>query len=386
MFARRDNKADRDKKIATVSPVSGEQMERLPEMSLSEILHDPKEHVQFLNKYCYGKDPDLTKDIIDSLEQNNVLNGTQDAWLEKMRGEYNMRKLEVENIRQYLTPEDFKRIAAIDPRIGEVVGKIGPEKAEELIEGEFFDLLISDPKAFANMVRQLRAEKDLRERKDVKRLEKLVEGSLAKTGLTEDEFMDAGAAGSPADIEKRFRELTHEKMPAFLQAINFRNWLNKRAANELLLHYQDQETFLKESDKHLKSIGGILRGTLNADVKKAVQRYMLEGGSIEKKPEENVTTIEQYRLVKHENDSATIQAGFEAAKKAYNAAQKPGARVPEADWDKPAYSAKLDEVKDAYSEKLYRKQLKTKGAGAFGALLAYLFGSRTKDDIKNSLK
>jgi hypothetical protein len=46
----------------------------------------------------------------------------------------------------------------------------------------------------------------------------------------------------------------------------------------------------------------------------------------------------------------------------------------------------LDEIKEKFADQEFKKQKRYTAIGALGALLAFLFRGRTKDDIKNSLK
>src|SRR5665213_1649018 len=138
-----------------VHPVTDGEMELGEhDRTLSQIMQDKKEQNRFINRFCFEKDPERTKEIVETLAAGTLLTAEQDTFLEKVHGEYNLRRAEIEQIREMLTPEEMQRIAGLDPRIQEVMGKIGPEKTVGLLGKEFEDLAMSDSSAFKKVVRK----------------------------------------------------------------------------------------------------------------------------------------------------------------------------------------------------------------------------------------
>jgi len=151
-----------------------------------------------------------------------------------------------------------------------------------------------------------------------------------------------------------------------------------RGGRALYANYEEQQRLLAECDVHRQVIGEFLRGTINTDVRLAIQKFLVEGGSIkEKKIENNVSTIVEYRTVKEEFN--TLQPRWETFKAAEikrrnitNIAGQP---------------AVLETMKNQFAEAEMRKRAGYKAAGALATLITFMFssGPNTKDDIKSVL-
>ncbi len=380
--AHRENHRAYEKKKNTLNPITGAESEDREDRTIADIFSDPAEKKSFINDFLGSAANNVpqAQDVINAITDNTQLSEAQDKWLDKMRKEYNVKIRESEQVKEFLTPEMYKNIADSDPRIAEIVGKIGIERAETLIDGELKRLMISDPKAFNKLKKALKDEHDLDNSPRRKKLEDDIDTKLRTLNLSEDQYMEATRVGSQSEIEKLLNQKIHDQMPRYQQAINFGNWLTKRSSQELYMHYKSQSDILKESDMHMKAIGSVLRSTFTPELRMRIQKLAFEG-VIDTAPVESVGTIEEYRAAKHENAESTIQSGFDAYKLAE------GAKHNISDWTAGANPAKLDALKDTYAKAVYEKQKNHKASGMFALLLQLLFGQiKSSDDIKKNIK
>lgn len=363
-----------------VHPVTDEEMELGEhDRTLSQIMQDKKEQDRFINRFCFEKDPDMTKGVVESLAAGTLLTPEQDKFLEKVHGEYNLRRAEIEQVREMLTPEEMQRIADLDPRIQQVMGKIGPEKTVELLGKEFEDLAMSDSAAFKKVVKNLRLTADLRSNEKMGEFDRHVQDTLRRYGIKEEKYWEATTSGRTSETQANLDALVAEQYGWFKKAIDFASGgkLSRRAGTKLYRNFEDQTVALETGDKYLKAVGKVLQGTLTSDVRLAIQKAMMEGGEVkEKKAENNIQTIADYKTVKQDMDM--LQPRWEQFQKdeIKRLGIKDISRQPDA----------LDGMKDRFSDQEMQKQRQYRASGALGALLAFLFGTRSRDDIKNSLK
>lgn len=378
-YKRRARSAELDRKKTLVNPVSGETMEEDVDMTIGELMGDKEQQRMFIGKFLHRADPAFAETVGQKIADGTLLDDKEDKLLEKYRKQYLKERNEAENVKEFLTPEMYQKIADADPRIGQIVGKIGMERAEEIIDAELMELMIADPKAFRKMRDNLKRVYEADNSELTKTTEKGIQHYLGKLQIGEDEFLEATKLGNPIDVERRFNELANEKFPLYLRAINFGNWITHRKAHELRLHYENGEEIMRDVTTHMKSVGSVLHATVTPEVKLRIQKLAMDGIAEAKQPD-TVSTIEEYRAVKHENSDATIQKGFEAYRDAEAAKHKI------TDWTTGGNPAKLDALKDTYAKAVYDKQQKHKTSGLYAALLRLLFGLNTSsDDIKNKL-
>ena len=369
----------------TLHPVTGEKMELGEhDRSLADIFQDKKEQDTFLNRFIYNKDPDMGKDIAESLAAGTHLTPEQDKFLEKMRGAYNLRRAEIEKVQELLTPEEIQRVADTDPRIQEIVGKIGAEKAAELLGREFGDLGMSDEKNFKKMVKNMRHIQEIRTSDLAAQLDKDVQGALRSHNISEEKYFEATKSGLTSDTQENLRKLVAEDFGWFRKTIDFVGGgkLSMKGARQVYTNFEEQMAFLKECDKHLKVVGKVLQGTLTPEVRMAMQKYLLEGGDIgEKKEKNDVLTVQDYRQLKEnaDPDPAVLKSRWDTYKTA-----ELGRRGIK-DITKQPVAA--EEIKNAFANKELR-QRQSKAGGVLAALITLLFSSvagQSKDDIKSSL-
>jgi len=367
----------------TLHPVTGEEMELGEhDRTLDQIFQDKKEQDRFLNRFLYDKDADKAKDVVETLASGTMLSQEQNAFLEKSRLEYNVRRAEIEKVCEMLTPEELLHIAGTDPRIQEVIGKIGPEKTAALLTKEFEDLAISDAKSLKKMIKNLRDVTEIRTSVDAAELERHVQSSLLSRNISEEKYWQATSSGLTGETRENLRKLVAEDFGWFRKSLDFvaNHKLSQKGSQHLYKNFEHQQEFLKECDKHLKVVGKVLRGTLTPDVSMAMQKYMLEGGELkDKKPEDNVTTIADYRRMKEEASPAPID--IKARYEAYKAAEIKRLKIT----DTSKQSAAIQGINDTFANNELANRKKYRARGVIGALIAMLFGSgpQTKDDIKN---
>ncbi len=377
-YKRRDKSAEIDRQKTIVNPVSGEGMDAPPETTVGEIMGDADQQKLFVNTFLARENEKFAKEFAKKNADGKLLTAAEDKELERLRKKFIKEMSEVQSVKEYLTPEHFKRIAEVDPRIAEVVGKIGHEKAEDLMEAELTELMVTDPAKFRKMRNALKSFHDLDHSPRVARVEADIRKSQAKIGMSEDEFLAATKLGSPTAVEKRFHELAHERLPLLGRALNFGGWINKRSVQELSRHYASQEAIMQDADKHMKAVGSVLQATLNPEMRLRIQKLAMEG-ILEEKVPDTINTIEDYRAVKHENSPMAMQTAFDEIKAAE------AAKNQITNWADPTNAARLDSLKDSFAKSAYEKQKKQKTSGLYAILLRVLFG-KSSDDIKNKLK
>lgn len=360
-------------------PVTDEEMELGEhDRTLAQIMQDKKEQDRFINKFCAEQDEDEAREVTEALAGGNPLTPEQDKFLEKMRVEYNRRRAEAEKVHEML-PKYMERIASLDPRIQEVVGKIGLEKTAELLGHEFENLALEDTRKFNKTVKEMQNLHDLDTSPIIENLNRHVEQTLGKYGIDEEKYWEATREGETWRTQSRLQTLAEENLHGFKYAIDFLtfNSISKRRGRELYKTYGEQSAVLKECDKHMKAIGRVLQGTLNKDLRLAIQKAMLEGGEVkEKKVENNITTFAEYQNAKQ--DLETRQSRWQQYK------QDEIKRMNIKDISKQPDA--LEGIKNRFTELEYQKQKGYRPARMFAVLIALLFGTGTKDDIKNSLK
>jgi len=372
-----------------VHPVTDGEMELGEhDRTLSQIMQDKKEQNRFINRFCFEKDPERTKEIVETLAAGTLLTAEQDTFLEKVHGEYNLRRAEIEQIREMLTPEEMQRIAGLDPRIQEVMGKIGPEKTVGLLGKEFEDLAMSDSSAFKKVVKNMRLVADLRSNPKMAEFNRHVQDTLRNYGIREEKYWEATVSGTTSETQGNLDKLVKEQYGWFKKAVDYvsSGALSHRGGSRLYKNFEGQTEALETGDKYLKAVGKVLQGTLTPGVREAIQKVMMEGGEVkEKKVEDNVTTIEEYKRIKESADltPASIKSRYERYEKAELAKRKLSIK------DRSKFRAVLSDIEDTFCEEETDRNdsRKYRASGIFGALLAMLFGpSRSRKEVKDGIK
>ena len=367
-----------------IHPVSGEAIELGDyDRTLADILGDKKEQELFINRYLYDANPDEAKEIADSLASGTLLSPEQTKLLEKVRETYNLRCAQIEKVQDGMTPEELIRIGGMDPRIKEVIGKIGAEKAAEVLGAQFQELALSDGKAFNRMVKSLQTIHQVETGPKAKALDLEITQTLESYGISEDAYFEATKDGITTKTKEHLDGLVAKQFGFFRTSVDWitGGGLSHRGGREMYMQLQDQEKLLAECDMHRKAIGKVLRGTLSPDVNLAMQKYMLEGGSIkEHTPKDTVQTIGDYKKVREEvlSQVHTIPSRWEKykieEKKRLNNIR---------DWSQQPVA--FEAMKDRFAQKEIQERQKHKSRGTLGALLAILFNLHNKQSIKNSL-
>ncbi len=369
----------------TAHPVTEEAMELGEyDRTLAEILGDRDEQDKFLNKFLWAKDPDKAKDIVDSLAENTVLSPEQDKFLEQARVEFNLRSAEIEQVQEML-PAELVHLKDIDPRIAQVIGKVGPDEAAEVLGAEFADLALSDPKVFKKMVGQMRHLREIRTSKEAAQREEDLTHMLAEFGIKEEDYWNAtrSSAGMTSGVTGETRDqlgkLVFDNYGWFKKTLDVisSGHFSANATRDLVANFEDQQRLLAECDKHMKVVGKVLQGTLTPEVRLMFQKAMTEGGLVkDKKVENNVKTIQDYRQVKNAFEPADMQKRWEE----YKRAELKRRNI--TDITKQPVAA--ENIKNSFAQKELDQQKGFRAGGILAALIALLFG--TKDDIKNTLK
>ncbi|HEV3245484.1 MAG TPA: hypothetical protein VG102_03930 [Candidatus Paceibacterota bacterium] len=393
LYRMRDAHKRMKKSEETVHPVTDEEMDLGEhDRTLADIFqpNNKKEQDKFINRFCYEEDPKMAKEIAEALADEHLLTPEQDAFLSKMLPQYNLRTAQVEQLQERMTPEMMAHMGSNDPRIQEVIDKIGPEKAAKLFAGEFDELAMSDKKKFKKIVAEMREIHDLETHEITANLNARVMENLQRFGISEEEYWRATKSGLTAETKTNLQKLADESVGWFKRALGF----SKRGADELYRNFADQSEILKECDRHMKGIGRVLQGTLTADVRLAIQKAMLEGGEVkDKKETHTVETIQDYRRAKEDSDPnpAAIKERYRKFEEAELKKRKITPKDLAAFKAVPGNKKLFDGIEDAFVKEEATKRFGYKAIGALASLLSVLFGSATtmpdiERDVRNGLK
>ena len=378
-FRMRASNAEAEKRESIRHPVSGEEMELGEhDRTLADILQDDNEQNLFINRFLYNTNPTEAVAIAASLESGTMLSKKQTALLEKVRVDYNLRTAKIEKVREGMTPEELIRVGELDPRIKEVLGKIGPEKAAEFISTQFQELAISDKKAFERMVKALRSVHKISTGERATGLDHEITETLMSHGISEDAYFKAARGGLTLETKANLDRLVAEQFGLFRKSIDWvtKGGLSHRGGRQMYQQLEEQQKLLADCDKHRKTIGTVLRGTLTQDVNLAIQKYMLNGGELkDHKQVDNVQTIGDYKEIKHNLDERPNR--WEKFKK------DEAKRLNIVDLSKQPVA--LEEMKNRFATSEFQGQKDHRARGALAVLITLLFGSSTKDTIKSSL-
>ena len=201
--------------------------------TLQQILQDEHEHDLFVNRFLYDRDPDQAKEIVDALADRTLLTPEHEKFLEKTRVEYNRRRAEVQKVQEMFDEEHIKRIAEVDPRIQEIIGQIGAQKATELIDEQFEELAIADGKTFDKIVKSLQSIKEIHGAEITIGLDRHVKETLQQYGISETKYFEATKPGETFETQRNLSKLVAEQYPWYKKAIYFGGWLSGRASAKL---------------------------------------------------------------------------------------------------------------------------------------------------------
>jgi hypothetical protein len=386
------------KREAVRNPLADEPLE-LDEndRSLAEILQDQRLHNLFVNHFLGSQGDQMAKDIVQVLADKTPTTQEQDKFLEKARKGFNQRLTEMERVRDALSDEEIGLIAHENPDVQLIVGKIGVEKAAQLLHWQLEELACSDGPAFRKITRAMRTVHDMRKSEGTQNLESRISSALERYGLTDQQYSEATASsmnmrrGVSTETRTRFRELAREQLGFFRSAWNFVSGgsVEKARARHLSRTFEEQRVLLRECDRHLKNVGELLVGTVHPDMKAALQRVMLEGGEIRTGPEQNgMASIAQFR------EARDTQHGWEAKRieryRQFKAQEEErlkkemkhstGAR---GRWQQMNLTnAAYDGIRDRFADREYAAQQSAKGRGLLAQLFDWLFKKRPRADIR----
>lgn len=370
-------------------PITGDEVELGEhDRTLGQILGHKEEQELFLNRYLFTRDPVLAQEVTQSLESGTPFSPEQSKKLEKGRKEYNAERKRIELLSELLTADELRNVAQSNQRFAELVGKVGAEEAADLMRTQFQEFALANPSVLKRIEGRFQKINDIGESKRAKRVFRKLDTMLGRYGMSEEEFASA-TRGSLKDDEKKeaLREKAAEQYGWFRTSVDFvtGHALSKRRGRRLFNNFEEQQKLLAECDKHRKVIGNFLQSTITPDIDAAIQKQILEGGSLMKKIEQEntdtIVSVQDYKKMKEESDPspAAVVARYEAYEKEECKRRKIA--------DISKQPALRDSLKEEFAKREVAQRRKYKGRGVFGILLMLLFGSTpaTKDDIKSLL-
>ncbi len=380
LYKQRDARDALKKESTAVNAITGEKLDVPADMLLADVMATDEQQQLFFGKFLHRENPKFGVMLVRKLAADTLLEPSEDTKLDMYLKKYSAELHEARSVKEYMTAEHFKRIAQADPRIAEIVGKIGHEQAEAVIEPELMDLMITDPTKFRTLRESLKAFHSIDTSKRAKLVQERLDIELRRQGMTKEQFTEFTQSGNPAEASMNFQAFAREKMNYFQRGINFKNWLTKRTTKELYQRYKTSENLRAEADMHLRSVAWVLHATLTPEVRMRIQKLAMDG-VLEERPRDTVGTVKEYATAEKELSNEAVQAGFEAVK----AAEAKKQNI--TDWSAPTNAARLDSLKGSYAKTVHDKQQKYTATGLFKALIMLLFRGRSSPEkIKDKLK
>ena len=346
------------------------------DLALADIFASKTEHELFVNYFLPAQDEETAKEIIEAQREKRVLTDDQERFLEDARVAYNRRRAEAEQVQKHLTPDEVGEMAERDEGIRIITGKIGKEPAAKFLTDHIAELAMTDHQSFRHIANSLRAVHSMRNGAEAERVDKLVAHRLKKYNIADDAYRKAVASGSSEEIKQNFQKIAAEQLTGFRASLSFivKRW---RAA-KLYQSFEDEERLIKECNSHLAVVAGVLRSTLDPEMRHALHSAASEGRKTFEKPKGNVLTVDEYR-------NAVAQSTPEGIKRHYTAARELAAKKKFGDktkWDglSPAQKAEIEtpEFKNNFLDGEERRQKGYKGKGLLITRLNVLLLPRDK--------
>ncbi len=355
--------------------------------TVPQIKSNPRLYDLFLNTHLDQLDRAQATDLVHALIEQPPQQWTQEQneFLERARVSFNRQMAMVEFAREKITGPEITRMAGRDPRIQEIIGQTRDlPQAVRVLHSQLDHLALSDPRAFGELMRNIQAAENLRTGAAARENDERVRNTLGKYGITEEQYEAAVGLGRTEDMtgrrisdetRARLRQLARDQMGAFAATANFFSFglLKVARAKNIATDYARERALMRRRDAYMQEVGVTLRGTLDPDMRIAIQEAIRTGRDPEvvlnERDDRNVKTIDDYQRVRTEArgeyaDDA-IKGRFSQKLEAY--ALQVGA-APE---DFTPAQEQAFNTEFMASER--QRQSQHKGRGLLQALLALLF-------------
>ncbi|MHB1086948.1 MAG: hypothetical protein ACYCZ0_04345 [Minisyncoccota bacterium] len=372
---------EKAEKAAIKDPLTGEQME-LGEHAKSQedIWQDPEEQAKFL-QFFGAKDSRKAKPIIDALENKRLLTESQQTYVDESVRGYNTRRAEMGRLEQIFTPDYVRDIADTDKSVGLMVKQIGLERAHELLRGQLEKLSLDDAKSYSKLVKSMSEERTLSEGGWTAYVNNKVSHTLERIGIAQEDMGGYVASslnmttGFDRAARTRLESAARENMNIFMKIADSigAKKISRGRAESFIDSFEKQRDLLQKSNLHLADIAKVLKASITPEMRKEMQRVMLEGGEMKGVPETNVNTIQELRAAREEFEEGAVKKRFGEALKAESKRLKKKSLSAYSPAEKSAFI-------DSFVDTEVTLQKKKIGRGIFTALLGIFL--KSKPDIK----
>lgn len=367
-------------KSSHIDPLSGEHMDiGAHERTASEIWQDEKEQPLFAD-FLKEKSTARAKSLLGNLVEKKALTPAQEDFLEESRKEFNTRRAETERLRTSFTVEHVRDIASTNKTISQMIGKIGAEAARDLLMDQVEKLAFSDEAKFKKITESMKQAHAIEHGARANSIDARVNAALTRMGITEKSYAGAVessmglAAGVTYQTEAQLRLLAKRHMGTLMTIADIfsLNAVSDSRAQQAIRAFEVQRDLLRSRNVHLADIATVLKATITPEMRLAMQKVMIEGGSMDKVPDTNVDTIAQMRSAKEDLSDDARKKRFADALRAESKKLKKAPRS--------FLPAEKDTFLDRFANSEDELQNKKKGRGVFATLLALIF--KSKADIR----
>jgi len=203
-----------------------------------------------------------------------VLSGKMEAAdidrLSKFRGDFSEKIREAETIKEELTPELAKEMAAQHPEIKKIVETVGPDGVVKAVHETIKKMAMTDPKGFDKISKQVETVKSFK-KGEIKELNDKVEEICKKQGVNPDNILKAMAIEDEGKRQKAITEIA-------LKDAGFWKMITSGGRISKLMNMKGGiDDALAQLDQHKKDLGRIMATTMraNGDMIEALNREMV---------------------------------------------------------------------------------------------------------------
>ncbi len=378
-FRVRSKREDIQKAGEMLHPVTGEKM-GLGEhdRTLRDVFSNEQESGLFLDSHfsafalVNGKTENEKNTLAEKILKKEVLDSDEQKFLDDALKDYNQKRARYERVKEFLTPDEVKHIAANDPRIGQIVRQVGLDKAADFLRRDLESTVFEHTDTFNNIAAAMKATREIRMSKGAKKLEERMQAALSRADISGNKFEDIMAIADETERNKKLKTAVREQLNLIT------SWKTGGRMKELQRIFANQNDLLLGCDKESNKIAGFLHGTLSDSTKESVIRYAL--GGTDAGPEAKLGAND-YREAKEKLTDQALEKRF----REYKAAEEKKLRGTNV--GRQITADETSGIIDRFATQEYALQQKyNKPRGLIAVLIGAILNSlthKTRDGIKN---
>lgn len=281
------------------------------DLSLADIFVNKREHDLFVNYFLPSLDEEQAREFVEASVDKKALTEEQEIFLENARADYNRLRTQAEHIKKHLTLDDVGEMAERNENIRIIAGKIGKEQAAKFLTDHMEELAVKDTQNFEQIAGFLKTVHTMRNSREADMLDKRIENTLKKYGVTDEEYNKAITAGAPKEIKRYLQNTVQEQLKGWRATLGF--FVKRYRVGKLYASIEAQENYIEEINTHLVAVAQVLRDTLNPNTLLELQNAVLEGKKVVEKSETDAFTIEDFQSARAKMVPGEIKGRFLSA-------------------------------------------------------------------------